>query len=111
MDRVQELISFATNRRKRERSRPMSESSLQALIPIAVVIVGGCEPCAESMVKRALQQGSAPQDIDMVMRIVADMNKQECFLKAVGPDVIQRMDKPLAAGLRTLQQAIATAAE
>ncbi len=33
-----------------------SEVRLQDLIPIAMVIVGGCEPCAESMVNRALKQ-------------------------------------------------------
>lgn len=30
-----------------------SEVKLQDLIPIAMVIVGGCEPCAEKMVTRA----------------------------------------------------------
>jgi alkylhydroperoxidase/carboxymuconolactone decarboxylase family protein YurZ len=44
-----------------------SEARLQDLIPIAMVIVGGCEPCAESMVNRALKQGSSWQDIDKAL--------------------------------------------
>ncbi len=82
-----------------------SESRLQDLIPIAMVIVGGCEPCAESMVNRALKQGSSWQDIDKTLRIVAGTQALECFARAVGPEVIARMEKPLAAGRRTLEKA------
>jgi len=85
-----------------------SEARLQDLIPIVMVIVGGCEPCAEKMVTRAVQQGSLLQDIDKTLRIVANMQKQDCFAKAVGRDVVARMEKPLATGLRTLQQAVAS---
>ncbi len=81
------------------------EARLQDLIPIAMVIVGGCEPCAESMVNRALKQGSSWQDIDKTLRIVAGTQALECFAKAVGPDVIARMEKPLAVGRRTLEKA------
>lgn len=87
------------------------EARLQDLIPIAMVIVGGCEPCAESMVNRALRQGSSWQDIDTTLRIVANMQKHDCFAKAVGTDVVSRMDKPLAAGRRTLQEAISLASQ
>lgn len=87
------------------------EARLQDLIPIAMVIVGGCEPCAESMVHRALQQGSSWQDIDTTLRIVASMQKHDCFAKAVGTQVVAGMDKPLAAGRKTLQEAISTARE
>jgi len=83
------------------------KGNLQNLIPIAVVIVGGCEPCAEKMVKQALAQGSSWQDIDQTLRILADMQKRECVAKALGLDVVARMEKPLAAGRRTLQQAMA----
>jgi alkylhydroperoxidase/carboxymuconolactone decarboxylase family protein YurZ len=81
------------------------EARLQDLIPIVMVIVGGCEPCAEKMVTRALGQGSSWHDIDKTLRIIADMQKRDCFAKAVGTDVVTRMDKPLAAGWRTLQGA------
>ena len=87
--------------------RPVkSEARLQDLIPIAMVIAGGCEPCAEKMVIRALGQGSSWQDIEKTLRIVASMQRADCFAKAVGPDVVARMEKPLAAGWRTLQQAM-----
>lgn len=81
-----------------------SKGNLENLIPIAVVIVGGCEPCAEKMVKQALSQGSSWQDVDQTLRILTDMQKRECVAKALGPDVVARMEKPLAAGRKTLQQ-------
>lgn len=87
-----------------------SKGNLQNLIPIAVVVVGGCEPCAEKMVTQALAQGSSWQDIDQTLRILADMQKRECVIKSLGPEVVARMEKPLAAGRRTLQQAMAAEA-
>jgi hypothetical protein len=90
--------------------RPSVEANLQGLIPIAMVIVGGCEPCAEKMVTRALKQGSSWQDIDKTLRIAANMQRLDCFAGAVGADVVARMEKPLAAGRRTLQEAMAAAA-
>jgi hypothetical protein len=86
-------------------SEPLSNPKLQDLIPIAMVIVGGCEPCAENMVKRALQQGSSWHDIDKTLQIIASLQKLDCFAKAVGPEVIARMEKPLAVGRGTLQRA------
>jgi hypothetical protein len=88
-----------------KKSGPEKEVRLQDLIPIAMVIVAGCETCAEKMVARALQEGSSRQAIDKTLRIVAGMQKLDCFTKAVGAEVVTRMDKPLAAGQRTLQQA------
>ena len=80
------------------------ESSLRNLIPVAVVIVGGCESCTEVMVARALEQGSSIDDIETVLRIVARMREIECIVEAFGPEAIARMEKPLAAGRRTLQE-------
>ncbi len=82
-----------------------SRGNLQNLIPIAVVIVGGCEPCAEKMVTQALAQGSSWQDIDETLRILSDMQKRQCVIQALGPDTVARMEKPLAAGRRTLDSA------
>ncbi len=84
-----------------------TETSLQDLIPIVMVITGGCENCAVNLVTRALQQGSSPREIEMTLRIVADLQKRECFTKAVGAEVVARMEKPLAAGWRTLEAATA----
>jgi hypothetical protein len=86
--------------------QPRQEAMLQNLIPIAIVIVGGCETCAEKMVTRALEEGSPWQDVDKTLRIVESMQRRDCFAKAVGTDVVARMDKPLAAGQRTLREMV-----
>ncbi len=81
-----------------------SKGTLQNLIPIAVVIVGGCEPCAEKTVTQALTQGSSWEDIDETLRILADMQKRQCVIQALGTETVARMEKPLAAGRRTLER-------
>ena len=88
-----------------------SKGNIQNLIPIAVVITGGCEPCAEKMVKQALAQGSSWDDIDETLLILADMQKRQCVAQALGADTVARMEKPLAAGRRTLEQARPKASE
>jgi alkylhydroperoxidase/carboxymuconolactone decarboxylase family protein YurZ len=85
-----------------------SKGNLQNLVPIAVVIVGGCEPCAEKMVKQALAQGSPPQDVEATLQILADMQKRQCVVQALGADTVARMEKPLAAGWKTLQEAMSS---
>ncbi len=82
-----------------------SKGNLQNLIPIAVVVTGGCEPCAEKMVRQALAQGSPWQDVEATLRILADMQKRQCVIDALGAETVARMEKPLAAGRRTLQEA------
>jgi len=74
-----------------------------------MVIVGGCEPCAEKMVTRALAQGSSWQDVDKTLRIIANMQRLDCFAKAVGADVVAGMEKPLVAGWRTLRERVTSA--
>ncbi len=87
-----------------------SKGNIQNLVPIAVVIVGGCEPCAEKMVKQALAQGSSWEDVDETLRILADMQKRQCVTQALGVETVSRMEKPLAAGRRTLEAAMPRAA-
>jgi len=82
-----------------------SKGNLQNLIPIAVVVVGGCEPCAEKTVTQALAQGSSWRDVDETLRILAAMQKQPCVIQALGVDTVARMEKPLAAGRKVLEQA------
>ncbi len=82
-----------------------SKGNLQNLIPIAVVVVGGCETCAEKMVTQALAQGSSWEDIDETLSILADMQKRQCVIQALGAETVARMEKPLAAGRRTLEKA------
>ena len=81
------------------------KGNLQNLIPIAVVVVGGCEPCTEKMVTQALAQGSSWQEVDETLRILADMQKRPCAIQALGADTVARMEKPLAAGRTALEQA------
>lgn len=87
-------------------SKPKPEPRLQDLIPIAVVIAGGCESCAERMVERALKEGCAWEDIDKTLRILSGMQKLDCLAKAIGPEFVTRMDKPIAAAQRTLREAL-----
>jgi hypothetical protein len=87
-----------------------AKSDLSSLIPIAVVVVGGCEPCAEKMVAQALARGCSWQEVDETLRILTDMQKRQCVLQALGAEVAGRMEKPLAAGRRTLEQARSKAA-
>jgi hypothetical protein len=105
MNRVQILEGHATFD-ETESCQERTEIRLQDLLPIAMVIVGGCESCAEKMVERALHEGSFFQDIDKTLRIVAGMQKLGCFANAVGAEVVSRMDKPLEAGRRTLEKAM-----
>jgi hypothetical protein len=75
---------------------------LEDLIPIAVVIAAGCEGCAERMVQRALRRGSA-WPIQQTLGIVAHLRSRDCFVQAVGAEVIARMEKPLEAGMKALR--------
>ena len=104
-------IASATSAEQPQSPQQKTEVKLQDLIPIAVVIAGGCENCAEKMVARALNEGSSWQDIDKTLRIVAGVQKLDCLAKALGPEVIARMDKPLAAGIKTLRDAMVHAGQ
>jgi hypothetical protein len=84
---------------------------LEDVIPIAVVIAAGCESCTESMVERALNQGTPAQLVRRTLGIVARLRSTDCFMKAVGPEVIARMEKPLQAGRRTLLESGLSAKE
>jgi hypothetical protein len=86
------------------KGRPDAASRLEDLIPIAVVIAAGCEGCAESMVGRALRNGAARPQIERTLKIVAHLRSTDCFQRAVGVEVAERMDGPLAAGANALSQ-------
>ncbi len=78
---------------------------IENLVPISVLSVLGCEKCVEQTVAWALQHGSTYDEVDRVLRMLSEMQKLECFNRQFGPDAASRMDKPLAAARRTLQQA------
>jgi AhpD family alkylhydroperoxidase len=85
-----------------------SESTLAAgaalgeLVPIAVAVAAGCEPCAERLVKTALERGVPGPLVARTLRIIAGMRSRDCFSRAVGPEAIARMARPLEAGQRML---------
>jgi hypothetical protein len=105
MDAVQ-ILEGSAKLEEKQAPEEMTAIRLQDLLPIAMVIAGGCESCAEKMVERALHEGSSFQDVDKTLRIIAGMQKLGCFANAVGPEVVSRMDKPLEAGRRTLEKAL-----
>jgi len=75
-------------------------------MPIGVVAVMGCETCAGEAVTWALQQGSSTEDVDRALRTIAAMQELDCFKHQFGPDAAARLEKPLAAARKVLQQAI-----
>jgi hypothetical protein len=90
---------------------PDDQPILQSLIPIAVVIAAGCEPCAERMVRRALKDGSPRRQVLKVIGIVEHLHGSECFRTAVSPDVRERMVKPLARARTTAEEGAAETTE
>jgi hypothetical protein len=89
----------------------MPVGRVENLIPIGVLTVLGCETCSAKAVSWALEQGSSFEDIDRALRTVAAMQKLDCFKGQFGPEVITRMEKPLAAARETLEQARTRAAK
>jgi hypothetical protein len=96
-------------RDENEGPRAAPEPNLEDLILIAIVIAAGCESCAENAVARALEHGSPGGQIQKALQIIAKIQKLDCFAKAVGPEVVARMERPLAAGRRTLREAMLSA--
>lgn len=84
---------------------------VENLIPIGVLTVLGCEKCSAEAVGWALQQGSSFDDIERTLRTVAAMQNLDCFKNQFGPDVVIRMQKPLAAAKEALEQARTRAAK
>jgi len=83
---------------------------LEDLIPIAVVIAAGCETCAERMVRRAVEAGSAGRHVLRTIAIVADLRERECFRTNIAPEVVERMKGPLARARKTLDELAGTPA-
>jgi hypothetical protein len=77
---------------------------LEDLIPIAVVIAAGCEGCAERMVRRAVEAGSAGRHVLRTIAIVADLCERECFRTNIAPEVVERMKGPLARARKILDE-------
>ena len=84
---------------------------IENVIPIGILAVLGCEKCSAEAVNWALQQGSSFDDVERTLRTVSTMQKLDCFKAQFGPDVISRLEKPLAAAKEALDQARTRAAK
>ena len=89
----------------------MPVGNIENLIPIGILTVLGCETCSAEAVKWAIQQGSSFEDVDRTLRTVAAMQNLDCFKQQFGPDVITRMQKPLASAREALQAATTSASK
>ncbi|MFI5168376.1 MAG: hypothetical protein ACHQQS_17350 [Thermoanaerobaculales bacterium] len=89
--------------RNRKSTEPAA-AGFEHLIPIAVVIAAGCEPCAKRMVEEALRHGTPSHHVARTLAIVARLRSAECLAVAVGAEVVARMDKPLDVARRTLRE-------
>jgi len=87
------------------RSSEQAAAWLEAVIPIAVVIGAGCAPCARTAVDRALRSGCARSLIARTLKIVAHLRSRECFVQAVDPEVVARLERSLEAGEEALRGA------
>jgi alkylhydroperoxidase/carboxymuconolactone decarboxylase family protein YurZ len=88
-----------------DEGRPGEETvppGLEDLVPIAAVVGAGCEPCAARMVERALQHGSSKPLVRRTLGILAEVSAAGCFAAAVGPEIVDRMNRSLRAGRRAL---------
>ena len=92
-------------------SETMVVGRIENVIPIGILAVVGCEKCSAEAVNWAVQQGSSFDDIERTLRTVAAMQKLDCFKAQFGPDVISRLEKPLAAAKEALDQARTRAAK
>ncbi|BDG02377.1 hypothetical protein [Anaeromyxobacter oryzae] len=90
--------------RRAQPQKDVDRPKLEDLIPIAVVIAAGCEPCAERMVRRAVEAGSAGRHVLRTIAIVADLRERECFQTKIAPEVLERMSGPLARARQTLDE-------
>lgn len=89
------------------RGRPQEAGDapkLEDLVPIATVIAAGCEGCAERMVRRAVEAGSAHRHVLRTVAIVADLRERECFRTNIAPEVVERMKGPLERARKTLDE-------
>lgn len=91
-------------RARRTKEIRSAKRQLENLIPLAVVVACGCEPCAESMVRRALQAGTSTRDVQRVLAIIQTMMTVDCLIARVSAEVVAHMEKSLAIALRTLDE-------
>jgi len=84
---------------------------IENLMPIGVVAVLGCDTCTGHAVAWALKQGSSPEDIERALKAIAAMQNLGCFKQQFGPGAAARLEKPLAAARKVLEEAAARPAQ
>ncbi len=84
---------------------------IENLMPIAVLAALGCDACTGEAVAWALQQGSSKQDVERALRTIAAMQKLDCFKQKFGQDAAARLERPLAAARKALEQTAVRAAK
>ncbi len=82
--------------------RKTQPAALENLVPLAAVIGAGCEPCAETMVTRALEREEARPSVERALAILAGVAAAKCFAEAIGPEALDRMKRSLRAGQKAL---------
>ncbi len=85
----------------------LPQGRIENLMPIGMLTVLGCDTCAAQAVQWALAQGSSREDVDLALRTVAAVQKLDCFRQQFGADVAIRMEKPLAAARKALEESAA----
>jgi hypothetical protein len=83
----------------------LPKGRIENLIPMSMLIALGCDTCTEKAVQYALSQGSSPGDVDAALRTIAVVQKLDCFNHQFGGDAAARLEKPLAAARKALEQA------
>ncbi len=81
-----------------------SPAVLEDLVPLAAVIGAGCEPCAVKMVERAVHHRCPKPSLQLTLRILAELSAGKCLATAVGPEVVDRMQRALRAGREALDR-------
>ena len=78
--------------------------------PQVAVHVAELDGCADRMVRRAVEAGSAGRHVLRTIAIVADLRERECFRTNIAPEVVERMKGPLARARKTLDELAGTGA-
>ncbi|MFH1562734.1 MAG: carboxymuconolactone decarboxylase family protein [Nitrospirota bacterium] len=72
-----------------------TDSKLKHLIRVGVVIGAGCIPCTKLLVEKAIENGCAKEEIELICSVASALQNVETFRKSVGEEVIERMKRPL----------------
>ncbi len=83
---------------------PLAEVKLEDLVPIAIVITAGCEKCTQKFINNAIANGCSKEQVKEIVSIVDSIHQLDCFQKAVGQEIVNRMKKPLEVAKEILEK-------